>query len=171
MAATSKRSRWPCGGIQGPEAPRNSWRNTSCWPRREGAPEMRPMKASVPNVCRGTPLWCGIDRVSVRLPSREFFARSEASRQKSTQRGLRWAMHQSGVSLDAARYLPRTGGFTSSRVPHVPSCCYLGREWELSFRLGMRPWIAVAYSAPVMAATAVFVIYPADRVTAHHRHT
>ncbi len=39
-------------------------------------------------------------------------------------------------------------------------CCYMGREWELSFRLGMRPWIAVAYSAPVMAATAVFIIYP-----------
>ena len=39
-------------------------------------------------------------------------------------------------------------------------CCYMGREWELSFRLGMRPWIAVAYSAPVIAATAVFVIYP-----------
>jgi photosystem II P680 reaction center D1 protein len=38
-------------------------------------------------------------------------------------------------------------------------CCYMGREWELSFRLGMRPWIAVAYSAPV-AATAVFIIYP-----------
>jgi photosystem II P680 reaction center D1 protein len=30
----------------------------------------------------------------------------------------------------------------------------MGREWELSFRLGMRPWIAVAYSAPVAAASA-----------------
>jgi photosystem II P680 reaction center D1 protein len=30
----------------------------------------------------------------------------------------------------------------------------------VSFRLGMRPWIAVAYSAPVAAATAVFLIYP-----------
>jgi photosystem II P680 reaction center D1 protein len=39
-------------------------------------------------------------------------------------------------------------------------CSYMGREWELSFRLGMRPWIAVAYSAPVAAATAVFIIYP-----------
>jgi len=39
-------------------------------------------------------------------------------------------------------------------------CCYMGREWELSFRLGMRPWIAVAYSAPVAAATAVFIVYP-----------
>jgi photosystem II P680 reaction center D1 protein len=38
--------------------------------------------------------------------------------------------------------------------------CYMGREWELSYRLGMRPWIAVAYSAPVAAATAVFLIYP-----------
>ncbi len=24
--------------------------------------------------------------------------------------------------------------------------CYMGREWELSYRLGMRPWIMVAYS-------------------------
>ena len=38
--------------------------------------------------------------------------------------------------------------------------CYLGREWELSYRLGMRPWIFVAYSAPVAAATAVFLVYP-----------
>ncbi len=37
---------------------------------------------------------------------------------------------------------------------------YLGREWELSFRLGMRPWIAVAYSAPAIAATSVLFIYP-----------
>jgi photosystem II P680 reaction center D1 protein len=39
-------------------------------------------------------------------------------------------------------------------------CAYMGREWELSYRLSMRPWIAVAYSAPVAAAMAVFVIYP-----------
>ena len=37
---------------------------------------------------------------------------------------------------------------------------YLGREWELSYRLGMRPWIFVAYSAPVAAASAVFLVYP-----------
>ena len=36
----------------------------------------------------------------------------------------------------------------------------MGREWELSFRLSMRPWIAVAYSAPVAAAAAVFIVYP-----------
>jgi len=39
-------------------------------------------------------------------------------------------------------------------------CAYMGREWELSFRLSMRPWIAVAYSAPVAAAAAVFIVYP-----------
>lgn len=37
---------------------------------------------------------------------------------------------------------------------------YLGRLWELSYRLGMRPWISVAFSAPVAAATAVFLVYP-----------
>lgn len=38
--------------------------------------------------------------------------------------------------------------------------CYLGRMWELSYRLGMRPWIPVAFSAPAAAATAVLLIYP-----------
>ncbi|XP_047267666.1 photosystem II protein D1-like [Capsicum annuum] len=38
--------------------------------------------------------------------------------------------------------------------------CYMGREWELSFHLAIRPWIAVAYSAPVAAATAIFLIHP-----------
>jgi len=38
--------------------------------------------------------------------------------------------------------------------------CWMGREWEFSFRLGMRPWIFVAFSAPVVAATAVFIVYP-----------
>jgi photosystem II P680 reaction center D1 protein len=37
---------------------------------------------------------------------------------------------------------------------------YMGREWELSYRLGARPWIAIAYSAPVSAATAIFLAYP-----------
>merc|ERR1719156_192381 len=39
-------------------------------------------------------------------------------------------------------------------------CSYVGREWELSYRLGMRPWIFVAFSAPVAAASAVFIVYP-----------
>ena len=38
--------------------------------------------------------------------------------------------------------------------------CYAGREWELSYRLGMRPWIFVAYTAPAVAASAVFLFYP-----------
>jgi photosystem II P680 reaction center D1 protein len=38
--------------------------------------------------------------------------------------------------------------------------CYLGRLWELSFRMGTRPWIAVAFSAPAAAATAVLLVYP-----------
>jgi len=39
-------------------------------------------------------------------------------------------------------------------------CSYIGREWELSYRMSMRPWICVAFSAPVAAASAVFIIYP-----------
>jgi len=37
---------------------------------------------------------------------------------------------------------------------------WMGREWEFSFRLGMRPWIFVAFSGPLVAATAVFIFYP-----------
>merc|ERR1719502_1026351 len=37
--------------------------------------------------------------------------------------------------------------------------CWMGREWEFSFRLGMRPWIFVAFSGPLVAA-AVFIFYP-----------
>jgi len=37
---------------------------------------------------------------------------------------------------------------------------WLGREWEFSYRLGMRPWIFVAFSGPVVAASAVFITYP-----------
>ena len=37
---------------------------------------------------------------------------------------------------------------------------WMGREWEFSFRLGMRPWIFIAFSAPLSAATAVFIVYP-----------
>ncbi|GKD53957.1 photosystem II protein D1 [Tanacetum coccineum] len=44
--------------------------------------------------------------------------------------------------------------FELSKQHPLKNACYMGREWELSFRLGMRPWIVVAYSAPVAAATA-----------------
>ncbi|MBW4506407.1 MAG: photosystem II q(b) protein [Scytonematopsis contorta HA4267-MV1] len=38
--------------------------------------------------------------------------------------------------------------------------CYQDREWELSYRLGMRPWISLAFSAPVSAAASVLLVYP-----------
>ena len=38
--------------------------------------------------------------------------------------------------------------------------CYLGRQWELGYRMGTRPWIAIAFSAPVIATTSVLLIYP-----------
>ena len=37
---------------------------------------------------------------------------------------------------------------------------WIGREWEYSFRLSMRPWIILAYSAPVAGTSAVFIVYP-----------
>jgi photosystem II P680 reaction center D1 protein len=54
------------------------------------------------------------------------------------------------------------GGPYQMVVDHffIGVCAYIGREWELSFRIGMRPWICVAFSAPVAAAAAVFIIYP-----------
>jgi ribosomal protein L10 len=39
-------------------------------------------------------------------------------------------------------------------------CAYMGREWELSYRLGMRSWIFVVFSALVAVASAVFLVYP-----------
>lgn len=38
--------------------------------------------------------------------------------------------------------------------------CYQDREWELSYRLGMRPWISLAFTAPVAACISVFLVYP-----------
>ena len=37
---------------------------------------------------------------------------------------------------------------------------WMGREWEFSFRLAMRPWIFIGFSAPLIGATAVFILYP-----------
>jgi photosystem II P680 reaction center D1 protein len=54
------------------------------------------------------------------------------------------------------------GGTYQCVVFHFISgvCFWMGREWEFSYRLGMRPWIFIAFSAPVIAASAVFVFYP-----------
>lgn len=38
--------------------------------------------------------------------------------------------------------------------------CYQDREWELSYRLGMRPWMSLAFTAPVAATMSVLLIYP-----------
>ena len=63
------------------------------------------------------------------------------------------------ASLDEWLY---NGGEYQLVVLHffIGVCAYMGREWELSYRLGMRPWICVAFSAPVAAASAVFIVYP-----------
>lgn len=37
---------------------------------------------------------------------------------------------------------------------------YQDREWELSYRLKMRPWISLAFTAPVAASVSVLLIYP-----------
>ena len=62
-------------------------------------------------------------------------------------------------SLDEWAY---NGGEYQMVVFHflIGILCYAGRQWELSYYLGMRPWIFVAYMAPVSAAFAVFLIYP-----------
>ena len=54
------------------------------------------------------------------------------------------------------------GGLYQFIVFHfmIGVCGWQGREYEFSVRLGMRPWIFVAFSAPVAAAAAVFVVYP-----------
>nr|AAP54886.2 Photosystem Q, putative [Oryza sativa Japonica Group] len=77
----------------------------------------------------------------------------------STAIGLHFYPIWEAASVDEWLY---NGGPYELIVLHflLGVACYMGREWELSFRLGMRPWIAVAYSAPVAAATAVFLIYP-----------
>merc|ERR1711933_702478 len=61
------------------------------------------------------------------------------------------------ASMDEWLY---NGGTYQLVVLHffIGICAYLGREWELSYRLGMRPWICVAFAAPLSAAAAVFIV-------------
>jgi photosystem II P680 reaction center D1 protein len=91
----------------------------------------------------------------------------ETAENESTNAGYRFGQEEETYNIVAAhgyfgRLIFQYASFNNSRSLHffLGVCCYIGREWELSFRLGMRPWIAVAYSAPVAAATAVFLIYP-----------
>ncbi|BAY12034.1 photosystem II q(b) protein [Calothrix sp. NIES-2098] len=73
--------------------------------------------------------------------------------------GLHFYPIWEAASLDEWLY---NGGPYETIVFHflIAVYAYMGRQWELSYRLGMRPWIAVAFSAPAAAATAVLLIYP-----------
>lgn len=73
--------------------------------------------------------------------------------------GLHFYPVWDALSLDEWAY---NGGTYQLVVLHfiLGVCAWMGREWEFSFRLGMRPWIFVAFSAPVSAGTAVFIVYP-----------
>jgi len=73
--------------------------------------------------------------------------------------GLHFYPIWEAASLDEWLY---NGGTYQLVVFHfiIGIFAYMGRQWELSYRLGMRPWICVAYSAPVAAATSVLLIYP-----------
>ncbi len=73
--------------------------------------------------------------------------------------GLHFYPIWEAASLDEWLY---NGGPYQLIVFHfvITICCWMGRQWELSYRLGMRPWICVAYSAPVIAALSVLMVYP-----------
>jgi len=63
------------------------------------------------------------------------------------------------LTLDEWLYNGGSYQFTAFHF-FIGVCAWMGREWEFSYRLGMRPWIFVAFSAPVAASSAVFVVYP-----------
>ena len=73
--------------------------------------------------------------------------------------GLHFYPMWQAVSVDEWLY---NGGPYQLIVLHflIAIWAYLGRLWELSYRLGMRPWIDIAFSAPVAAATSVLLVYP-----------
>merc|ERR1712190_302880 len=73
--------------------------------------------------------------------------------------GLHFYPVWDSLSLDEWFY---NGGTYQLVVLHfiIGVGAWMGREWEFAFRLGMRPWIFVAFSAPVSAAAAVFIVYP-----------
>ncbi|MBA0784719.1 hypothetical protein Gotri_025700, partial [Gossypium trilobum] len=73
--------------------------------------------------------------------------------------GLHFYPIREAASVDERLY---NGGPYELIVLHflLGVACYMGREWELSFLLGMHHWIAVAYLAPIVVVTVVFLIYP-----------
>jgi photosystem II P680 reaction center D1 protein len=73
--------------------------------------------------------------------------------------GVHFYSFWEALSLDEWLY---NGGSYQFTVLHffIGVCAWMGREWEFAYRLGMRPWIFVAFSAPVAASAAVFIVYP-----------
>ncbi|WP_233222512.1 photosystem II q(b) protein [Chroococcidiopsis sp. CCALA 051] len=73
--------------------------------------------------------------------------------------GLHFYPLWEAASLDEWLY---NGGPYQLIVLHflIGIICYQDREWELSYRLGMRPWISLAFTAPVAASISVFLVYP-----------
>ena len=64
-------------------------------------------------------------------------------------------------SLDFDEWLYNGGTYQFIVLHFVGSVSsWMGREWEFSFRLGMRAWIFIGFSGPLIAATAVFILYP-----------
>ena len=65
----------------------------------------------------------------------------------------------SSSSLDEWLY---NGGTYQFIIVHfiLSIASWMAREWEFSFRLAMRPWIFIGFSAPVIAALVVFIVYP-----------
>jgi photosystem II P680 reaction center D1 protein len=73
--------------------------------------------------------------------------------------GLHFYPIWAAASLDEWLY---NGGPYQLIILHflIGIICYQDREWELSYRLGMRPWISMAFTGPVAAALSVLLIYP-----------
>jgi photosystem II P680 reaction center D1 protein len=91
----------------------------------------------------------------------------ETTENESTNNGYKFVQEEETYNIVAAhgyfgRLIFQYASFNNSRSLHflLGVAAYMGREWELSYRLGMRPWIFVAFSAPVAAASAVFLVYP-----------
>ena len=71
------------------------------------------------------------------------------------------------TSIPSGKQHHLTNGYTTADLSNWSSFTSLSvsmRTWDANgnyrYRLGMRPWIFVAYSAPVAAASAVFLVYP-----------
>ena len=100
---------------------------------------------------------------SINSSRKPFLRKQHSNRSSHTQfkynRGVHFYPVWEALSLDEWLY---NGGTYQFIVLHFIAgvISWMGREWEFSFRLGMRPWIFVAFSAPIVAAVAVFHSFP-----------